>query len=169
MKRFLTIAVTAILLVFPQAPWAITAKSSSSQTAQKESERRDTTAQPVQSAEPQQESAPDSDKAREMAVPTAKPKSGGSLLDKLRREVLQSKKETKPSYDQFRDANNDGVADKVTSKRESGSEDASGEAVQTSTQKAAAPAPVEVKAKPDSDSGAKSSETPKSAGRKKPK
>lgn len=165
MKRFLTIAVTAILLAMTQTPWAITAKSTGSQTAQKESERRDTTAQT------QPGSAPESDQPKAVAAPAAKPKSGGSLLDKLRREVLQSKKETKPSYDQFRDANNDGVADKVATKREAGEEktkESSGEAVQTATQKAAASAPVETKAKSDSDSGPKSKETPKSTARKKP-
>jgi len=40
-------------------------------------------------------------------------KSGGNLLDQLRRSVVESKKDETPKYDQFKDANNDGVSDQV--------------------------------------------------------
>lgn len=101
-------ALTALLLLAPQGAAAISAQSSGSRDTEKKAAARDTITAKPQSAPA--EAAP--------SRATTQKKSGTSLLDELRREVRDAKKTSTPRYDQFRDSNNDGVADRVTTKRE---------------------------------------------------
>ena len=124
MKRILTIAVALSLLI-----WAIPA-SAIKVEAEKVEKQDKPAEEPQPGADTPDEKAAEENAAGEnatgekaatlkpagaqgVAAPASSKKSGGNLLDRLRRSVAESKKAETPKYDQFRDANNDGISDRV--------------------------------------------------------
>jgi hypothetical protein len=109
MKRLLTIFLTLALLAWSAPVSAIKVEG-------EKIEKKDDASQ---EAKPADKESGDKAKAAEGAAKKTETapatKSRGSLLDKLRQSVAGSKTKTKekPKYDQFRDANNDGVSDRV--------------------------------------------------------
>lgn len=100
MRRLLTIVLLTAFVAWTVPAMAINAKSKTKDPKQTESK-------PSEQAKPQIEK-PSGGKSSDL--------SKNSLLNKLRRQVTESK--SKPvKYDQFQDSNKDGVSDKVQRQR----------------------------------------------------
>ena len=104
--------------------------------------------------------AGENDATKREAAPASTVKPRGGLLDRLRRSVAESKKDETPKYDQFRDANNDGVSDNVSKPA------AEGAASPSPAVKSAAPERTE-KYKPKSVTPSSTKKTPETTTTKK--
>jgi hypothetical protein len=121
MKRFLTISMMLALLV-----WAVPV--SAIKVEGEKTEKKDPPAEEPKPADEQageqvgeqagqqageKAQSGETPAAKSETAPAAAEKPHGSLLERLRRSITESKKDETPKYDQFRDANNDGVSDNV--------------------------------------------------------
>jgi hypothetical protein len=111
MRYFLTtIFLGLALLCWSASATAIKAdKSESAQDKAETAEKPDQSKQSDQAAKP----AATEQTPAKSEKPAATKESSGGLLDRLKREVQKAKSAPAPKYDQFQDANKDGVSDKA--------------------------------------------------------